>query len=95
MLALLFACARLGRAVHAAQLAAGRAGAQADAGGLPAAVLFVEPDFVAQTESILAELGDLRSVVMGGTARLAGVGSLCAAGTAAAPRAEADPQTPS
>jgi fatty-acyl-CoA synthase len=95
MLALLFACARLGALFMPLNWRLAAPEHKQMLVDCPPAVLFVEPDFVAQTESILAELGDLRSVVMGAHREgWQAWEAFCAAGTAAAPRAEADPQTP-
>jgi fatty-acyl-CoA synthase len=103
MLALLFACARIGALFMPLNWRLAAPEHKQMLVDCPPAVLFVEPDFVAQmtegnprgTESILAELGDLRSVVMGAHREgWQAWEAFCAAGTAAAPRAEADPQTP-
>jgi fatty-acyl-CoA synthase len=95
LLALLFACARLGAMFMPLNWRLAAPEHKQMLEDCPPAVLFVEPDFVAQTESILAELGDLRSVVMGRPrAGWQAWDAFSAAGTAAAPRAAADPQTP-
>jgi Acyl-CoA synthetases (AMP-forming)/AMP-acid ligases II len=92
LLALLFACARLGAMFMPLNWRLAAPEHKQMLEDCPPAVLFVEPDFVAQTESILAELGDLRSVVMGGPrAGWQAWDAFSAAGTAAAPRAESRP----
>jgi len=95
MLALLFACARLGAMFMPLNWRLAAPEHKQMLQDCPPVVLFVEPDFVAQTESILSGLGDLRNVVMGGPrAGWQAWEAFCAAGTAAVPRAETDLQTP-
>lgn len=95
MLALLFACARLGALFMPLnwRLAAPEHRQMLD--DCPPAVLCVETDFLAQTESILPQTGGPRRVAFGPSRDgWEGWETFCSAGTAAAPRAESDPQTP-
>jgi fatty-acyl-CoA synthase len=95
LLALLFACARLGAMFMPLNWRLAAPEHKQMLEDCPPAVLFVEPDFVAQTESILSGLGDPRNVVVGGPREgWQAWEAFCAAGTAAAPRTEADPQSP-
>lgn len=95
MLALLFACARLGALFMPLNWRLAAPEHKQMLQDCPPAVLFVEPAFVAQTDSILAELGNLRSVVLGQPRDgWESWEAFCAAGSAVVPRAEADPQTP-
>ena len=95
MLALLFACARIGAMFMPLNWRLAAPEHKQMLEDCMPAVLFVEPDFVAQMESIRSELGNLRSVVMGQPRDgWQAWEAFCAAGTAAAPRAGTDPQTP-
>ncbi len=95
MLALLFACARLGALFMPLNWRLAAPEHRQMLEDCPPAVLCVEPDFVAQTESILPGLGDLRRVATGPSRDgWESWEAFCAAGSAAAPRTEADPQTP-
>ena len=95
MLALLFACARLGALFMPLnwRLAAPEHRQMLD--DCPPAVLCVEPDFLAQTESILPQTGGPRRVAFGPSRDgWESWEAFCAAVTAAAPSAKTDPQTP-
>ena len=95
LLALLFACARLGALFMPLNWRLAAPEHRQMLEDCPPAVLFVEPDFLAQTEAILPAAGGPRRIAMG--AARAGWQSwedFLAAGAAPAPRAETDPQTP-
>ena len=95
MLALLFACARLGALFMPLNWRLAAPEHRQMMEDCTPVVLCVEPDFVVPTEPILSGLGDLRQVVMGQPRDgWESWEAFCAAGTADAPRTDSDPQTP-
>jgi fatty-acyl-CoA synthase len=95
MLALLFACARLGALFMPLNWRLAAPEHKQMLEDCPPAVLCVEPDFLAQTESILPATGGPRRVALGSPrAGWESWEAFCASDTAAVPPAEADPQTP-
>ena len=95
MLALLFACARLGALFMPLNWRLAAPEHRQMLEDCPPGALFVEPDFLAQTEAILPATGGPRRIAMGSPrAGWQAWDDFLSAGTGGTPRAAADPQTP-